>query len=281
MDPNDLAAFGAGELSEASREALEAELAAASPQDRATVAALAAEAARRPEKSAPRWVPLVAAAALVAAIGVVWWMGRARGPAPWDDKALSHAFASLGKTHPDAFEGITPLLRPEREETPSAMRNGGLRVTAPSGSLLATPQAVRWETLDGAATYHVDVISDEGVELFRTEGTPPSAWPGEAELVPGATYVATVRTTVGGVRAQGASSFRLLSEQEVQAYRVALAAIGRDAPAPLRAVMCSHLAIRRELWHEARKHLEAAGPEDAPALVTQTRTYLDRHVPRP
>lgn len=279
LDPNDVAQLAAGRPSDAVRAALEARLAGAPCEDRAAVAAVAGAAPLGDSRSPRRlsWGMLATAAAILAVIGSIWAFQPPSAPAILGDEALLAGWASLGGEVPERLAGIGPLVEADRLNAESPLRRGGLRIYAPAGaSSLGSPR-VRWQTLPGAESYLVQILSDEGeVVVHNTETSsslPPAATAG---LKPGA-YVVSVSTVVSGVRVRGSSAFRVSSQVEVEQYQGVLRAIDAAEPAALRPVLRAHLAIRLGLIEEARVHVGLAGDEGAArGLLAQTRAYLQR-----
>ncbi|MDJ0973709.1 MAG: hypothetical protein QNJ98_04560 [Planctomycetota bacterium] len=279
LDPNDLARLAASETPDDVRAAILARLSA---EDAAVAAAVAAEAAERPaaraaSASRPWLVAAAVAAVVLVAIGGFVLFGE-RGPETLGDDDLVATFASLGRDEPAVFAGIEPLLATERREGGTPLRRGGIQVAAPHGAILTKQPALRWEGIEGASLYAIEILSDDGdVVLSATSEAPGLDWPADAEpLAAGTAYVLRISAIVAGLKVEGTRAFRVPAAEDVARYRRALEVIDAEVAPALRDVAKAHVALRFELLTEASRHVEAEPAASARALVLETRERIDR-----
>ena len=112
-----------------------------------------------------------------------------------------------------------PVLPPDVGFTPPVFRSDALAVVGPTGDLEAAPTELQWQPAPGAATYSVQLMEVDRVELWKGESSqsslslPPAV---RARIVPG-------KALLWKVEARDASG-RTIAASEIQRFRVAMRA---------------------------------------------------------
>jgi len=110
-----------------------------------------------------------------------------------------------------------PALPPDIDATPLVFRSDALAVGGPSGDLEQAPTELRWQPSPGAASYSVQLMEVDRVELWKAESIEPSVSlpPAvRARIVPG-------KPLLWRVMAKDASG-RTVAASEIQRFRVAI-----------------------------------------------------------
>jgi hypothetical protein len=111
-----------------------------------------------------------------------------------------------------------PVLSPDGL-TPPVFRSDALAVVGPTGDLEEAPTELRWQPAPGAATYSVQLMEVDRVELWKGESSksslslPPAV---RARIVPG-------KALLWKVEARDASG-RTIATSEIQRFRVTMGA---------------------------------------------------------
>jgi hypothetical protein len=85
-------------------------------------------------------------------------------------------------------EGRAPELTPPSPAASAVLRSAGITTLSPAGELDAPPKALRWEPLPFAASYSVQVMEVDRIELWSAQtretfiALPPAL---RAKMVPG------------------------------------------------------------------------------------------------
>ena len=110
-----------------------------------------------------------------------------------------------------------PALSPDVGLTPPVFRSDALAVLGPTGDLEEAPTELRWQPAPDAATYSVQLMEVDRVELWKGESSksslslPPAV---RARIVPG-------KALLWKVEARDASG-RTIARSEIQRFRVAI-----------------------------------------------------------
>jgi hypothetical protein len=110
-----------------------------------------------------------------------------------------------------------PALPPDIDATPLVFRSDALAVVGPSGDLEQAPTELRWQPSPGAASYSVQLMEVDRVELWKAESIEPSVSlpPAvRARIVPG-------KPLLWRVMAKDVSG-RTVAASEIQRFRVAI-----------------------------------------------------------
>jgi len=110
-----------------------------------------------------------------------------------------------------------PALPPDIDATPLVFRSDALAAVGPSGDLEQAPTELRWQPSPGAASYSVQLMEVDRVELWKAESSEPSVSlpPAvRARIVPG-------KPLLWRVMAKDASG-RTVAASEIQRFRVAI-----------------------------------------------------------
>ena len=113
-----------------------------------------------------------------------------------------------------------PVLSPEVGFTPPVFRSDALAVVGPTGDLEEAPTELRWQPAPGAATYSVELMEVDRVDLWKGQsGNPSLSLPPavRALIVPG-------KALLWKVEARDASG-RTIATSEIQRFRVAMRAL--------------------------------------------------------
>jgi hypothetical protein len=113
-----------------------------------------------------------------------------------------------------------PVLSPDVGFTPPVFRSDALAVVGPTGDLEQAPAELRWQPAPGAATYSVQLMEVDRVELWKGESSTPSL-----SLPPAVrTRIVPGKALLWMVQARDASG-RTIATSEIQRFRVV-----REAP---------------------------------------------------
>ncbi|MFO0931221.1 MAG: zf-HC2 domain-containing protein [Planctomycetota bacterium] len=253
-----------GTLSDARRRRLEAHVAGCEAC-RTTVAlvAEAAEAMEGPSAEVPAsrvapapvlgrwpWLRLVAAAAVVMAVGAVFAMRRD----PTDP--LDAAFASLRSAHAGRFGDDRPLSAAELREGGATTSRGGIDWMTPGGTTTQDRPTFEWAEVAGAEAYRVTITDAEGVRVVSATAKGPtldgSALP--QPLRPGADYVWRVTTLGAPTPADGATALHVATASERAAVLELAATVGATVREELADLVTAQTLLRRGLAAEALPH---------------------------
>jgi hypothetical protein len=112
-----------------------------------------------------------------------------------------------------------PALSPDVAFRPPVFRSDALAVVGPTGDLEEAPTEMRWQPAPGAATYSVQLMEVDRVELWKGESSNPSL-----SLPPAVrTRIVPGKPLLWMVEARDASG-RTIATSEIQRFRVAMAA---------------------------------------------------------
>jgi hypothetical protein len=265
---NALAALAEGALLPEERESVERHVAGCG-ECLDVVASLARElptpvAAERPARhGAARFLPL-AAAILLAAIGLMAWRAL-RGGGSTAEMLVASA-QQLSSSRPDLFGDFQPLRSDELAQRGDVRVRGGTRLHAPAGTILETRPTFEWDTSRGAGARRVEVLDASGNVVVDAQcGSPCSYSTALAPLQEGGRY--TWRLTIEGPFGSETTSlgFSVASASDRADFDAASAEIDRVVPEGVRDLLRAHLALRRDLRTEAtrfaQRHVDAA-PDD-------------------
>ena len=287
LDPSLLAGFLGKSLTPWERAQVEFHLARCA-ECLATVAALAvddAEIVDEPlgrsrlqiQRRARRWLPALAAAALLLAACVAWMLTTRTPPAPATLRARVNAIAaSMRAEAPELVGDLTPLSNEELAAAPTPVERGGLVVHLPRGLELDVRPGFLGAAAPRLEAYEVALYANDGALIWtRHSATRGLAYPEpEPALVRGGSYLVEVAGNRLG-RVVGRSAFRIASGEERRAYDAAITHLDAAGSTSLGALLKAHLAIRRGIWREALHHAQVAADlaPDA-AVATDTLRYV-------
>src|SRR5262245_5337813 len=193
-----------------------------------------------------------------------------QAPAGTQERLLSAA-ADLARARPDLFRGFVPLSRDERLARGPQLRAGDLALLSPSGRILETRPAFRWEAASGRED-EIVLRTARGETLWRGTARPPRLeYPPEApDLRPGVRYVWEVARA-------GRRTFATASAEERAAFEAGVKEIETRGPASLRPLLVAHLALRGEFFAEAERAARAfLAAEPADAVGRETLAHVLR-----
>ncbi len=206
-------------------------------------------------------LPVAAAAVLLALAGVFLGTRIRSGspgvdgrPASDTDGILLASAADLALSRPDLFRDFAPLSREERLADAPSVRGTVSSLILPAGKILETRPSFRWQDRPPVAEREVVLRTPAGAVVFRARARAPlPVYPEDAPpLDPGSSY----SWTVSGL---GERIFAVATSEERAAWEAAVSAIEAQAPAGVRDLLVSHLALRRgflgEAEQAARRHL--------------------------
>ncbi|HLQ37500.1 MAG TPA: zf-HC2 domain-containing protein [Planctomycetota bacterium] len=279
-DPNQLAGFVEGRLSAQERSTVEAHLGTC---DRCAevVAALAGEDAdARPVVcSSRKWqfLGVVAAAALIAALGLWWWLPG--GTPTVTIELLAQTASRLAAARPDLLADLRPLRAEELADPGSGAVRGDLAITAPAGKLLATQPDFDWPGEPSVQQWTLVVSAADANELWRVQvPAPPVTFPADKpQLSWGTSYLCAVEGESAQGMVRSSRAFAVASAAEVLAFRQACEAIKSGAAPAQGGLLQAHLAVRRGFWGEAERLLRVErAREPAERLVALTLLHVLR-----
>jgi hypothetical protein len=223
----------------------------------------------------------VAAGAAVAAIAAFVFgpdllpANRGRGtPAPAGmQESLVASAADLARSRPDLFREFVPLSREERLARGPQLRAGDLALLYPSGRILETRPAFRWEAAAGRED-EIVLRTARGEVIWRGTGRAPLLeYPAEApDLRPGVRYVWEVSRA-------GRRIFATASAEERAAFEASVKAIETGSPPPLCDLLVAQLAVRGEFFSEAERAARAfVAAEPADAVGRETLAHVLRRM---
>lgn len=270
VDPNLLAAYVDGSLSELETRRMEARI-LRDPETLLLVRTLQQRsAARRP--STWRWVAV--AAALVLVVGLAWrFLPGESATTPGLEERLVAAVASLRAEEPTLF---AELQVPDRE---SWRANGASRgaeiVVEPTGVLLAPPTLLRWHGPEGVDRFAVRVTGP-GTRIEReVEGTSL-----DLGTLAAGRYVVSIRALDGLAGQSVKRRFEIADETTRARHEAALARIAaRDDDT--RDLLAAWYALAQGLHPQARAALARAaeGPDAVRQEAERAQAHLDAIAP--
>lgn len=288
LDDETLAAWAEGALSDAERDAVEARLAqwsegrtwmsAVQASRDLDEPAVAARTAPAPSRRAA-WLPLAAAAMLVAAFGVALAMGGFDRPA---EPTLAQTVASLRADHPDLFGDFTLLdetFLSARRET----ERGGLVANKPHHTISATRPRFTWSQRDGIEQFDVTLYDAEGRTIWtrQVEQAELDYPDDEQQLTPGTSYVWEVAGDAGLGALTSRRKFDTWTAPMRERFGDALNTVRRSgAPDTQQNLVLAHFAIRLGLLQKAEDVVSAdalsiGGPANPlEPLVQQVLEYV-------
>jgi hypothetical protein len=225
---------------------------------RAIVVVLARERAAAPRERGARMPvlrrrPLLAAAALLAAVGIggaLWLLVPRRGT----DARLAASARELARARADLFSDFRPLGPEERAAARPPATRGGFPLLHPQGTVLEPRPAFRWETDGSVSRYEVSLYALDGTLLWKVAcPASPLEFPStQPDLEPGATYLWQVaREGAQGRESSQSRSFRVALPQEVRAFQDGRQEIEKRVGDELRWLVLAHFATRRGCLGEA------------------------------
>jgi hypothetical protein len=294
LDPNVIAAYVGGTLSEEEKGEAERRL-AADPEAALLVRALredlvdvhgedamahgppapasTSEAAARPERVVGGWWASAAAAIALFAVGLVAFQ---LGPTPRRvdlQTRLTRATRELGQVAPEHFASFTPLEGSELQSLRGAAR-GGVIWLGPRGVVLEAPREFRWRNPEDGERAEVRLVGPTINWKREVRGNHVAA----PELGPGR-YVITIRSLDSLAAQSTRRTFEIADAESIARHARAMALIREHAPRDIADVLLAHYAIRSRLLDHARKTIAQSSSRD-PA-VHQAMEGLARYVEEP
>ncbi|MDJ0976587.1 MAG: hypothetical protein QNJ98_19175 [Planctomycetota bacterium] len=292
-DPDLVVAYAEGRLSGEERDIVEARL-AESDAGRALLEALmdaGAVEARVPRAPARgrllKLAVLSAAAILLVAVGIKasGILERKAEVVP-SGTLLASAFDAARTADPDLFESLRPLSSDELAAAGPGPERGGMKLWEPA-FVVTAPGAFRWEAVEGATTYLLKVSDEQGQEIYTARSLEPvHGWPPDALRVnAGQVYLWEVETrTQEGNTVKGRKTFTVAGPEVYRPYRKGLELLQAKANPRIAKLAEAHLAIRYELWVQARLSAQAHvrnHPGDEAGRVLLERIHRQLGMPKP
>ena len=226
----------------------------------------------------PRWIPLVAAAALLVVGLVVALHSRETADSGTDARLVAVA-ARLAADRPALFAGFRPLSSAERGALPAPTQRGGLRRMTPAGTTAEVRPTFAWDDVDGASGYAITILDADGrrvlaatVPSARLEGSAlPQPLPRDGH------YLWKVVAVGAPSPAEGTRALHVAGDQVAREAGDVVEAIGRLVDPDLRDLAIAHALLRRGLDADALPFAErwaAAHPGDA--VGRETVTFAQR-----
>lgn len=275
IDPNLLAAYVDGSLSELETRRVEARI-LRDPETLLLVRTLQ-EGHGRQRSQVWRWVAVAAVVLLVVGLAWRWRADTGQGggaPVPGLEQQLAAAVAALGD---DDEAHLADFVVPDRDawQTQTTARGADL-VVWPTGVLLTAPDAVRWSTTDGSERFAVHVRGPDLLIRREVEGTSLDL----PHLAPGR-YTVSLRSLDALAGQPVKRRFEVADDETRARHAEALAHIGARADERTRDLLVAWYALQHRLFVPAREALARAarGPAEVRTEAARALAHLDAIAP--
>lgn len=269
LDPNQIAAYVDGSLSEREMRSTERRL-LADPEAALLVGSLRASARAN---TASRW-RLVMAVAAVVCLGIGLGIAKSResiGPRPSTLSArLTDATERLRVRAPALFGDFTlPAADSLRESAP--VIRGGVTWRAPRGLILDAPTHLKWTNPDGASRVRV-ALSGRDVRWSREVDGEMT----RAPALPAGTYRVRIRALDGLAGQETRRTFTIVDPEAKARHAQAVRLIRESAAGDEAELLVAYYALNARLFHLAGSTLRTVNADD-PELLARAKA-LRRHL---